>query len=89
MKSIISRYGELTTSPTALVDSEGEEMSFNKVDKALQSVGISMKDANGQFRDFDDVILDLSKKWQTLDKNTQRYIATVFAGNRLNLLAVA
>lgn len=65
--------GELTTSPTALVDSEGEEMSFNKVDKALQSVGISMKDANGQFRDFDDVILDLSKKWQTLDKNTQRY----------------
>ena len=89
MKSIISRYGELTTSPTALVDSEGEEMSFNKVDKALQSVGISMKDANGQFRDFDDVILDLSKKWQTLDKNTQRYIATVMAGNRLNLLAVA
>lgn len=79
MKSIISRYGELTTSPTALVDSEGEEMSFNKVDKALKSVGISMKDANGQFRDFDDVIMELSSKWNNLDKNTQRYIATVMA----------
>lgn len=82
MKSIISRYGELKTSPTSLVDSEGEELSFNKVDAALKSVGISMKDANGQFRDFDEVIMELSSKWQSLDKNTQRYIATVMAGNR-------
>ena len=64
-------------------------MSFNKVETALQSVGITMHDVNGQFRDFDDVILELSSKWQTLDVNTQRYIATVMAGNRLNLLAVA
>ena len=82
LKSIISRYGELKTSPTTLVDAEGEALSFNKVDTALQSVGITMKTTSGQFRDFDDVILDLSKKWQTLDKNTQRYIATVMAGNR-------
>lgn len=64
-------------------------MSFNKVETALQSVGISMHDVNGQFRDFDDVIIELSSKWGTLDMNTQRYIATVMAGNRLNLLAVA
>ena len=64
-------------------------MSFNKVETALQSVGISMHDVNGQFRDFDDVIIELSSKWDTLDMNTQRYIATVMAGNRLNLLAVA
>lgn len=79
LKSIISRYGELKTSPTTLVDAEGEALSFNKVDTALQSVGITMKTTSGQFREFDDVILDLSKKWQTLDKNTQRYIATVMA----------
>lgn len=89
LKSIISRYGELKTSPDQLVDSEGEAMSFNKVETALQSVGITMHDVNGQFRDFDDVILELSSKWDTLDTNTQRYIATVMAGNRLNLLAVA
>lgn len=82
MKSIISRYGEMTTNPEKLVDSEGEAMSLNKVDKALSSVGITLQDVNGQFRDFDEVILELSSKWDTIDKNTQRYIATVMAGNR-------
>ena len=73
----------MTTDPTALVDSEGEAMSLNKVDKALQSVGITLQNANGQFRDFDDVILDLSKKWDSLSVNQQRYIATQAAGSRL------
>ena len=82
LKSIISRYGEMKEDPTKLIDSEGEALSLNKVDKALQSVGISLQDANHQFRDFDDVILELSAKWDTLDKNSQRYIATIMAGNR-------
>lgn len=88
LKSIISRYGEMTSDPSKMVDSEGEEMSLNRVDKALQSIGISLQDANGQFRDFDEVILELSSKWETLDKNSQRYIATIMAGNR-QMLAVA
>lgn len=79
LKSIISRYGEMTSDPTKLVDSEGEEMNLNKVDKALKSVGITLQDANGQFRNFDEVILELSSKWDTIDTNTQRYIATVMA----------
>lgn len=82
LKSIISRFGEMTTDPTKLIDSEGEEMSLNKVDKALRSVGISLQDAQGNFRDFDDVILELSASWDTIDRNTQRYIATIMAGNR-------
>ena len=82
MKSIISRYGEMTSDPTKMVDSEGEEMSLNRVDKALRSVGITLQDVNGQFRDFDDVILELAKSWDTIDTNTQRYIATIMAGNR-------
>ena len=81
LKSIISRYGEMKTNLTG-TDQEGEEYSLNKVDKALQSIGISIHDAQGQFRDFDDVILELAESWDTIDKNTQRYIATVMAGNR-------
>lgn len=88
LKSIISRYGEMTSDPSAIVDSEGEEMSLNRVDKALKTIGVSLQDASGQFRDFDEVILELSSKWETLDVNTQRYIATVMAGNRW-MLAVA
>jgi TP901 family phage tail tape measure protein len=57
-------------------------MAFNKVDTALQSVGISMRDTNGQFRNFTDVIIELSEKWNTLESTQQRYIATQFAGNR-------
>ena len=82
MKSIISRYGELKEDPSKLVDSEGEELSLNKVDTALQSVGISIHNAQGQFREFDDVIMELAEAWDTIDVNTQRYIATVMAGNR-------
>lgn len=79
LKSLASRYGEMTTDPTKLVDSEGEAMSLNRVDKALRSVGISLQDANGQFRDFDSVILELSAKWDTLDTNSRRYLATIMA----------
>jgi TP901 family phage tail tape measure protein len=82
MKSIASRYGELTKDPSKLVDPDGEVMAFNKVDSALQSVGISMKTTDGQFRSFTDVIVELGEKWETLDSTQQRYIATQFAGNR-------
>ena len=82
MKSIASRYGELTKDPTKLVDEDGEAMAFNKVDAALQSVGISMKTVDGQFREFTDVIVELGEKWDQLDSTQQRYIATQFAGNR-------
>lgn len=82
MKSIISRYGEMKASPDQLLNIDGEEAAFNKVDTALASIGISIKDASGQFRDFDDVIMELAAKWDSLDNNTQRYIATIMAGNR-------
>lgn len=82
MKSIASRYGELTKNPIGFQDLEGEAYSFNKVDTALQSVGISMKTVDGQFRSFTDVIVELSNKWDDLDSTQQRYIATQFAGNR-------
>lgn len=82
MKSIASRYGELTKNPIGFQDLEGEAYSFNKVDTALQSVGISMKTVDGQFRSFTDVIVELSNKWDELDSTQQRYIATQFAGNR-------
>ena len=80
LKSIISRYGEMTKGVD--IDEEGEEIDYNRVDAALKTVGISLKDAQGQFRNFDAVIEELSAKWTTLDSVTQRYIATIFAGNR-------
>lgn len=63
-------------------DEDGELIDVNKVQTALASVGVSLMDAQGQFRDFDDVIFELADTWDTLSKNQQRYVATIAAGNR-------
>jgi TP901 family phage tail tape measure protein len=82
MKTIIARFTELKENVAGTADSEFEDLDYNKVDTALKSVGISLKDASGQFRNLDDVFLELSEKWNTLDRNSQRYIATIAAGSR-------
>ena len=82
LKSIAARYGEMKKDPLAMVDAEGDALSYNKVDAALQSVGITLKTTDGQFRNFTDVIIELSEKWDQLESTQQRYIATQFAGNR-------
>lgn len=88
LKSIAARYGELTKNPDKIINIDGEEASFNKVDTALQSIGITLKDEEGQFRSITEVIRELADVWDQLSSVQQRYVATSFAGNRL-LLAVA
>ena len=78
LKTIIARFQELKTSEEALSDG----VDANKVERALKSAGVALRDVDGQFRDFDEVILELSSKWNILDRNTQRYIATIAAGSR-------
>lgn len=73
LKTIIARFTELKENVAGTVDSEFDDLDYNKVDKALKSVGVSLIDTKGQFRDLDDVFLELSQKWNTLDRNTQRY----------------
>lgn len=82
MKTIIARFTELKENVAGTADSEFDDLNFNKVDQALKTVGVSLKDTKGQFRDLDQVFLELSQKWDGLDRNTQRYIATVAAGSR-------
>ena len=82
LKTIIARFTELKENVAGTADSEFDDLEYNKVDKALKSVGVSLKDVNGQFRNLDEVFLELSEKWDTLDRNTQRYVATIAAGSR-------
>lgn len=82
MKTIIARFTELKKNIAGTTESEFDDLEYNKVDKALKSVGVSLKDTNGQFRNLDDVFMELSEKWNTLDRNSQRYIATIAAGSR-------
>lgn len=82
LKTITARFQEMKSNPTEILSLDGEEASLNKVDKALATIGISLKDASGQFRDLDEVIFELADKWDGLDRNTQRWIANTVAGSR-------
>lgn len=82
MKTIIARFTEMKKATSDIVSVDGEEISVNKVDAALASVGVSLKNAKGEFRDLDDVFIELASKWDSLDIMSQRYIATMAAGSR-------
>ena len=82
LKTVIARFQELKKSPDEIGEIDGEIVDANAIETALRSVGVALRDSSGQFRELDDVFLELSSKWNTLDKNTQRYIATIAAGSR-------
>ena len=82
MKTIVARFTEMKKSPNEIIDVEGEEVNANKVEAALKSVGVQLRDTNGEFRNLDDVFLELASKWDSLDKMSQRYVATMAAGSR-------
>lgn len=86
MKTIIARFTEVkelfTEGMLTGEDSEGEEININKIDTALKTVGISLKDFLTGSKGIDDIFLELASKWDTLDLATQRYIATMAAGSR-------
>ena len=82
MKTVIARFQELKKDPSEIGEIDGEIVDANKIETALRTVGVALRDAEGQFRDLDDVFLELSSKWSGLDTNTQRYIATIAAGSR-------
>ena len=82
MKTIIARFQELKENPYQISEVEGEEVDFNRVDKALKTIGVDLMDNKDKFRDLDDVFMDISERWNGLSQTQQRYIATIAAGAR-------
>lgn len=86
MKTIIARFTEVKElfdeGMLTGKDEEGEEININRIDTALKTVGISLRDFLNGSKGIDDIFLELAQKWNTLDIATQRYIATTAAGSR-------
>ena len=82
MKTVIARFQELKKDPALIEPVEGEIVDANKIEAALRTIDVNLRDTSGQFRDLDEVFLEISSKWDSLDTNTQRYIATIAAGSR-------
>ena len=82
LKTVIARFQELKKDPSLIGEVDGEVVDANKIETALRTIDVALRDTNGQFRDLDSVFLEIAKKWNTLDTNSQRYIATMAAGSR-------
>lgn len=80
MKTIIANFTEMKTN-ISQEDSDAD-LNINDVEESLKSVGIQLRDSTGQIKNLDAVIDELGIKWGTLDRNTQRYLATTIAGSR-------
>lgn len=63
------------------VDDETGE-SLNDVETVLRELEISLRDANGQFRNSGEVLDEVASRWSTFDTTAQHAIATAFAGTR-------
>ena len=85
LKTVIARFQELKKAPSEIGEVDGEIVDANKIETALRTIDVALRDTQGQFRDLDDVFLEIAGKWDNLDTNTQRYIATMAAGSRLNV----
>ena len=78
-KTMFARMGNIKAGN--LEDPEtGENLS--NVESALSSVGIKLRSANNQFRDFDDVLTEVAAGWNNYSNVQQHAIAVAFAGTR-------
>ena len=86
MKTIIARFAEVKKLRDEGLgtgeDEEGEIIDVNKIQGALRTVGISMNEFFAGTEGLDSILLKLAEKWNDLDFETQRYIATTAAGSR-------
>ena len=79
MKTIIARFEDMKKDPMAILE---DGVSANKVEAALATIGIALRNSEGEFRALQDVMDELGMKWNSLTRNQQAYIATVAAGSR-------
>lgn len=76
-KTIFSRIQGLQLGETL---EDGTDL--NKYSSALMSVGINIKDANGELKNMDNILNELGAKWQTLHQDEKLALAQTVAGVR-------
>lgn len=65
-----------------LGDTLEDGTDLNKYSAALQTVGVNIKDANGELKDMDMILDETAAKWNTLAKDEQVALAQSVAGVR-------
>lgn len=76
-KTLFSRIQDLELGKTL-----DDGTTLGKYSKALDAVGVSIKDSNGELRDMDRILDDIGGKWDTLNKDEQVALAQTVGGIR-------
>lgn len=76
-KTLFSRIQDLELGKTL-----DDGTTLGKYSKALDAVGIAIKDSNGELRDMDRILDDVGGKWDTLNKDEQVALAQAVGGIR-------
>ena len=65
-----------------VTDEDGVTTDLNKYSTGLASVGVQIKDANGELKSADTILGEIGAKWKTLDRDQQVALAQTVAGLR-------
>ena len=65
-----------------VTDEDGVTTDLNKYSTALASVGVQIKDANGELKNADTILEEVGEKWKTLDRDQKTALAQSVAGLR-------
>ena len=77
LKTLFSRMEQLQLGETL-----DDGTTLGKYSLALQSVGVNIKDTNGQLKDMDQILDETAAKWSILSKDQQVALAQSVAGVR-------
>lgn len=84
MKTMLARFGNVKAGTFSAMGEDGEETSanINDIEKVLGKLGIRIRSASGEMREFDDVLQDVTSQWGTLDTVSKNAIAGALGGVR-------
>ena len=78
LNAIFSRMGNIKLSRLKDYQNGGEDLS--NVETVLRGVGISLRDTDGEFRNFGDVLDETAGRWSEFGTVQQRAVAQAFSG---------
>lgn len=76
--TVLSRYRDVTIGK--YLSGDGEDIS--NYESVLKSVGIQLRDQQGEFRDFETVLQEVAEKWNNLTSVQQNSLIKVMSGTR-------
>lgn len=56
--------------------------TLGRYSEALKTIGVNIKNANGELKDMDDILNELGVKWDQIDRGTQVAVAQAVGGTR-------